>query len=475
MSIKDLFGRPLHIINVGAPSFKAELEEQGCDVLQMQWTPPAGGNAALLPVLDRFAAAEPVAAANKEAARRIADSLPVLIDIQPALQAIPGMAPDMILHSGPPIAWADMCGPMQGAVIGALIYEGRAANEEEARELAVSGRIRFKPCNELGAVGPMAGVVSPSMPVHIVENRAFGNRAYCTVNEGLGKVLRFGAFDETVIRHLKWIESEYAPALAKALAQAKEGIDIRLLIAQAVQMGDECHNRNKAATSLFFKEITPLFLDSGCSPDVIKRCLDFIRGNDHYFLNLSMPACKSALDAAHGVEGSTVVTVMARNGVSFGIQVSGLGKNQWFTAPANFVRGLLFPGYSDEDACPDLGDSAITETTGIGGFAMGASPAIVQFVGGTVADALSYSRSMYTITTVENKNFSLPPLDFKGVATGIDLLKVAEVNTLPVINTGIAHRTAGIGQIGAGIVHPPMECFVKALLEYEARYGGQSK
>lgn len=298
----------------------------------------------------------------------------------------------------------------------------------------------------------------------MVKDMTHGNMAFCSVNEGLGKVLRYGAYDDSVISRLKWIREEFAPMMKKALALKGDGVDIKSLISQAVHMGDECHNRNKAATSLFFREISGYFFMLDEDKEAIRRCVDFMRGNDHYFLNLSMAACKAATDAAQHVEGSTVVTTMARNGVDFGIRISGLGKETWFTAPADKIRGLLFPGFTEEDANPDIGDSTITETMGIGGFAMGGSPAIVQFVGGTVADAIAYSEKMYTITTSENTNFSIPTLDFRGSAIGIDVLKVIATGTLPIINTGMAHKVAGIGQVGAGLVSPPMECFKKALL-----------
>lgn len=468
MKINDLFRQNLTVLNIGAPNFKTDLEMQGVPVHQIQWMPPADGDVELIEILDHYAGREEIRKANEEAVSRILKGAPVLVGMEQAIDVIPGMTKNTILHSGPPISWERMCDPVKGAVAGALIYEGRAENKEAAEKLAASGEIIFSPCHEHGAVGPMAGVVSPSMPVHIVENRTYGNRAYCTVNEGLGKVLRFGAFDRSVIARLKWIEKEFLPVMRKALKLHGE-IDLKVITAQAVQMGDECHNRNKAATCLFFREIVPSLIKTGFPAQQIERAVDFIRGNDHYFLNLSMPACKSVLDAAGGVEKSTIVTAMARNGVDFGIRISGLGE-KWFTAPAEFVRGLLFPGYEDEDANPDLGDSAITETTGIGGFAMGASPAITQFVGGTVEDAMNYTRSMYSITTAENSAYALPAMDFRGTATGIDILKVLDSGTLPVINTGIAHRTAGIGQIGAGIVNPPMECFVKALREYHNVY-----
>lgn len=471
---KLLFNETVRVVNIGTPKFKEDLELQNVETLQVDWQPPAGGKKALMNVLDKVIDNETIEKANNEAIKKIKEAHPMLIDIDKAIHVIPGMHPKMILHAGPPIKWNKMCGPMQGAIIGALIYEGLASNEEIARCLAESGEIEFAPCNEHGVVGPMAGVVSPSMPVHVIKNIIHGNKAFCTVNEGLGKVLRFGAFSEEVINRLKWIEQTYAPSLKQAIANSS-GIDIKGIIAQALHMGDECHNRNKAATSLFLREIISYLLEADISEQERKEVIEFIKNNEHYFLNLSMPACKAALDAGHGVCYSTIVTTMARNGVEFGIRVSGMGEKQWFTAPAHYVKGLLFPGYSQNDAAPDLGDSAITETMGIGGFAMGGAPAIVQFVGGAVEDAIDYSTQMYEITAGENTNYSIPSLDFRGSAFGIDISKVIETGILPVINTGMAHKVAGIGQIGAGLVHPPIECFEKALFEFEKKYFPEDK
>lgn len=465
----QLFQDSLRVINIGTATFKKDFDMQNVEAVQVDWEPPAGGNIDLIEALDQLIDNEKIEAANNEVINRINDSQPILIDIDQAINVIPGMHKKKILHAGPPIKWEDMCGPQQGAVIGALIYENLAINEEEARELANSGEIDFAPCNEHSTVGPMAGVVSASMPVHVVENKTFGNKAYCTVNEGLGKVLRFGAFSNEVLDRLKWLEKTYAPALRKALSLSK-GIDLKALTAQALHMGDECHNRNKASTSLFYREIVEYFMLTNLDKKEIDEVLKFIRNNEHYFLNLSMPASKSTLDAAHGVKYSTIVTTMCRNGIEFGIRLSGMGENEWFTAPANHVEGLLFPGYSADDAALDLGDSTITETLGIGGFAMGGAPAIVQFVGGDVEDAIQYSEQMYEITVGENSNYSIPTLNFRGSACGIDTRKVIDTNILPVINSGIAHKVAGIGQIGAGIVHPPKACFEKALLAFSNKY-----
>jgi hypothetical protein len=305
----------------------------------------------------------------------------------------------------------------------------------------------------------MAGLVSPSMPVVVVENRTFGNRAFATLNEGLGKVLRYGAYDASVIDRLRWMAETLGPAISRALQQ--EPVDLANVTAQALQMGDECHNRNVAATSLFTRTIAPVLMRTS-TPDAAAAVFEFLRGNDHFYLNLSMAACKATLDAAHGIDGSSVVTAMARNGVEFGLRVSGLG-NTWFTAPVPVPDGLYFPGYSVADANPDLGDSAITETCGIGGFAMAAAPAIVRFVGGTPADAVAFTRAMYRITLTRNPAYTLAALGFVGTPTAIDVRRVVETGELPVINTGIAHRRAGVGQIGAGITRAPLACFVDAL------------
>jgi hypothetical protein len=350
---------------------------------------------------------------------------------------------------------------MRGAVIGAALYEGWAATPEAAEAMAARGEIAFNPCHHHGAVGPMAGVTSPSMPVLVVRNRAAGNVGYSTLNEGLGKVLRYGAFDTSVIDRLRWMHDWLAPPLKAAIREAG-GFDLRALIGQALQMGDECHNRNKAGTSLFFRALAPHLLRVPMTSKHMAGVADFVGAHDVFFLNLSMAACKCAVDAAHGIAGSTVVTTMARNGTDFGIRVSGL-PGRWFTGPSKVPVGLFFPGFSQEDANPDIGDSAITETAGLGGFAMAAAPAIVQFVGGTVELARTSTLRMYEITLVESEAYRIPALDFRGTPTAIDIRKVVETGILPVINTGIAHRLPGMGQVGAGLTEPPAECFHQAL------------
>nr|WP_157047140.1 DUF1116 domain-containing protein [Alkaliphilus metalliredigens] len=405
--------------------------------------------------------AEKIAQANEEAIKRILAAQPTLVGIGTAEEDIPGMAKKTILHAGPPVAWHDMTGPLRGAIIGGIIYEGLASNEDEAISLAKSGEIIFDACHHHHAVGPMAGVITASMPVWIIENKSLGNKAYCTLNEGLGKVLRYGAYGVDVIERLNWIEKTLAPLLKEAMALSGP-IDLKTMIAQVVQMGDEGHNRNKAGTSLLIRELAPFIVQTEFSKEEQVDVLKFIHSNDHFFLNLTMPACKCTMDTIENIPYCTLVYTMARNGTEFGIRVAGLGR-KWFSAPAEIVEGLYFPGFSKEDANPDIGDSVITETTGIGGFAMAAAIPIVQFVGGTPEDALNFTKSMYEITVAENNTYKIPVLNFRGTPTGIDIQKVIETSILPIINTGIAHKDPGVGQVGAGLVRPPMKCFEDAL------------
>ena len=460
-----LFPEGLRAVNVGLDMFAQPLVDNGATVVSLDWRPPAEGDREMGLLLARLEddpddpVGRRVMVANATAVERLLAAQPMLIDVQPARVAL-GLADRHLLHAGPPIAWDRMCGPVKGAIIGAILFEGWAPSPEEATALVGSGGVDLSPCHHHAAVGPMAGVISPSMPVVVVENVASGIRAHTTLNEGLGKVLRFGAYDPSVLERLRWFTDVLGPALSRALKTGGP-LDLRSLTGQALQMGDEGHNRNIAATSLFSRAIAPALVRTADSATA-GSILDFLRGNDHFFLNLSMAACKSALDSAHGIEASTVVTAMARNGVDFGIRMSGTG-DAWFTTPVGVPDGLYFPGYGPDDANPDLGDSAITETFGIGGFAMAAAPAIVRFVGGSSADALEFTRLMGRITLARNPSYALPPLGFAGTPTGIDARRVVDSGIAPVINTGIAHRQAGVGQIGAGIARAPLACFASAL------------
>jgi len=408
-------------------------------------------------------------AANRQAVERMTAARPILRTVARARDVIPGLRDGLLLHAGPPIEWPRMSGPLRGAVIGALIYEGLAADEDAAADLVRRGEIAFEPCHHHRAVGPMAGVISPSMAVYVVEDETHGGAAYSNLNEGYGRVLRYGAYSDEVLERLTWMNGELAEVLAAALEQT-DGIDLRALLAEALHMGDEGHNRNKAGSLLYLKLLAPAIAAVTDDPAVEENVLRFLGDNALSVLNPVMAACKAMADAAHGVAGSTLVSTMARNGTDFGIRVSGLG-DRWFTAPAEVPQGLYFTGFSGDDANPDIGDSTITETAGIGAFAMAAAPAIVTFVSGTPRDALDATLEMYEITVAEHPHFTIPPLDFRGTPTGIDLRKVVELGVTPRVNTGIAHREAGVGQIGAGLVRPPMKIFEDALLAYAERYG----
>jgi hypothetical protein len=452
-----LLGAPPVAVTAGVETLARELEAQGVPVERVDWRPPTAAAAEL----ERLAGAvDRVAAANREAVARMQEAAPVLVGVSTAAEAL-GLEPGTFLHAGPPIDWERMCGPLRGAIAGAAVLEGLAPTPAAAERDAAAGHYEFAPCHEHRAVGPMAGVVSPSMPVWVVENAAAGNRAHCTLNEGLGRVLRYGAHDADVLERLRWL-GDCAAIVAEALARLPEPLDLGSLAAQALEMGDELHNRNRAATSLLLRKLAAPLAESERPSAEVARAIRFVDSNDHFFLNLSMPMAKAATDAAAGVPGASVVTAMARNGTDFGLRLSGTGE-RWFTGPAQHVEGLYFPGYGPEDACPDIGDSAITETAGLGGFAMAAAPAIVRFVGGSTDLALATTRAMYDITCAESETFRVPVLGFRGTPLGIDCREVVHTGLLPQINSGIAHREAGIGQIGAGLVRPPLGVFTAAL------------
>jgi hypothetical protein len=460
----SILGGTPAIANVGAELFADALAAQSVEVTRVNWQPPVDGvEQALARLASRDAE---IARANDEAVKRMNDAKPLVAGVGTAGDLI-GIQPGTFLHAGPPIEWEAMSGPLRGAIAGAAVYEGVANDYADAERQASGGDFTFAPCHEHSAVGPMAGVVSPSMPMWIVENDAAGNRAYCTFNEGLGKVLRYGAYDAEVIERLRWIENVLAPVMTAVLQKLDAPLDLRAMTAQALQMGDEGHNRNRAGTSLLLRELLPALLTVERSSDEVASVARFISGNDHFYLNLTMPAGKATADAASGIEGSTIVTTMARNGTEFGVRTSGTG-GRWFTGQSGVIDGLYLPGYGPEDANRDIGDSTITETIGLGGFAMASAPAIVAFVGGSAEDALAATRSMYEIAWGESASYQIPALGFRGSPLGIDCREVVHTGVLPFVNTGIAHREAGVGQIGAGLVEPPIEAFagaVRALAE----------
>jgi hypothetical protein len=447
MAIDALLGGPVRVINIGLESFARDLAANGAPVAQVDWSPP------------RFAFDEKTEQANVEALRRILAADPVLAEVRRAGELIPQLdAERLLLHAGPPIEWQRMCGPMRGAVCGAIVFEGWAGDLAAAEKLAASGAVKFAPNHHFGAVGPMTGITTRSMPLLVVENRKFGNWAACTINEGLGKVMRFGGNDAEVLARLAWLRDEFGPVLGRALA-AVNGIALNPLIARGLTMGDEMHQRNVACTSLLLRMLAPRLAES-------VKALEFIGANDQFFLNVAMAMGKSMLDPARGIAGSTIVTAMARNGTDFGIRVAGQGE-AWFTAPVEMPQGLYFPGFSAADANPDMGDSAILEAIGLGAFSMAAAPAVAGFVGaGGFRDAVATTRAMSEIAAARHPQWMIPALEFGGAPVGIDARRVVETRIAPAINTGIAHKRAGVGQVGAGVARAPLACFEKALLAF---------
>ena len=408
--------------------------------------------------------------ANAEALNRMFSADPVLVDVVPATEAIPDLKDKMILHAGPPVDWESMCGPMRGAVTGIAVFEGWAVNLEDAAAMAADGQFEFHPNHHFDAVGPMTGMTTVSQLVMVVENRAYGNRAYCTINEGLGKVMRFGGNDAEVLDRLGWLRDDFGPALGRALRNMG-GIPLKSLVARGLTMGDEMHQRNVACSSLTLRALAPAMAETSTDNASLSRSLAFIGGNDQFFLNLAMALGKAMMDSVRDIDGSTIVTAMCRNGTDFGIRVSGTG-DTWFTAPVEMPEGLYFPGYTEADANPDMGDSTIVETIGLGGFAMGAAPAVAGFVGaGSASEAGNFTRAMSEITVGQNPEWTIPSMDYLGVPSGIDIRLVVETGLVPTINTGIAHKEPGIGQVGAGIVRAPMACFEQALVAFAKTMG----
>lgn len=472
--VMELLTTKPRIINVGLQSFNESILQYGGQTEQFNWRPRASGNKKMIRILDALEDFEDqIAADNQEVTDKIKNAQPFLIDVVPAKTVIAELNEQQktLLHAGPPIEWSEMTGPMQGSCIGAALFERWATNEEEARRLLESGEVRFMPCHHVQAVGPMGGITSANMPVFVVENRLTGNRAYCILNEGIGKVLRFGAYSQEVIDRLDWIKDVLGPTIAKALQLTEEGINLNVLIARSITMGDEFHQRNIAASLNFLKEISPLIIQTDIPEDQKYEVIKFLADTDQFFLNIMMATGKAIVDGARSETKGTVVTTMTRNGVNFGIRIAET-EDEWHIAPVNTPKGLYFTGFTEADGNPDIGDSAITETVGVGAMAMVAAPGVTRFVGaGGFEDALETSNEMAKICLGHNSTFSIPTWDFQGTCLGIDIRKVVETGITPVINTGIAHKEAGVGQVGAGTVRAPLGCFENALTAYAKKLG----
>lgn len=469
-AIRELLSSGPKGVNVGLKGFAEALAENGAPAVHVDWRPPARGNARLAEILEKMSSPE-VAARIDEANRRVVqamiDAQPVLVDVVPAHTKAPVLKGKVLLHAGPPIKWEQMTGPMQASCVGAAIFEGWTDSYEEAERMLAAGEVEFIPCHHVSAVGPMGGITSGNMPWLVVRNAVDGTEAYCTMNEGIGKVLRFGANDADVIARLRWMRDVLAVSLSRALKTMEGGLNLRNIMSRAITMGDEFHQRNIAASAIFLREISPALAATGAPPEVFK----FLGDTDQFFLNVAMAAGKVTVDSARKIREGTIVTTMSRNGYEFGIRVASTG-DQWFTGPVSMPVGMYFSGYSQEDANPDIGDSAICETCGWGGMAMAASPGVIRFVGaGGFADAVRITREMSEICISNNPHLQIPTMDFMGIPIGIDIRRVVETGILPIINTGIAHKIPGRGQVGAGTARPPIEAFEKALEAVAAAMG----
>jgi hypothetical protein len=423
-------------INVGVEQFGAALASFDAGLLSVDWRPPSGGPAvaAALRTLAEPAVAARIEAANARLLAAMLGARPYLVDVRPAREVAPILRERVLLHA-------------------------------------------------TGGVGPMGGITSGSMPLLVVEERTGGGSAFCSLNEGIGRVLRFGANGPEVLERLAWLRDAVGPALGVALRSSRGhgqsgqggagGIDLRSIMARALTMGDELHQRNIAATLLLLRELAPLLAGVGLPADQHAAVVGFVGQTDQFFLNVAMAACKAIADAAHAAgAGSSLVTAMSRNGVEFGVRLGGTG-DRWYTAPVNTPSGLYFGGYTAADGNPDIGDSAITETVGVGAFCMAAAPAVVPYIGaGGFGDAIRITNEMLEITAARNPDFGIPALDFGGAPTGIDVRLVVATGIEPIINTGIAHRQAGVGQVGAGTVRAPVACFEQAVVALAKAVGG---
>lgn len=455
----DAFSR-ISAVNLGLAAFAQAITDQGAPVVDVDWRPPAEGDAHAVATLTRLWGTHGarIAAANVEALAAIEAARPMAVDVRPAGEVVAGLEGQMLLHSGPPITWDRVCDPQRRALVAACLFEGWAADRAGAAAMFASGAIRLSPGHHHDHVGPMTGVCSPSMPVWIVEDTTAGTRAYSTLNEGAGNTLWFGVGDDESVERLRFFRDTVGPLLSRLLAYCGP-VEVFGMAAQGLGMGDELHMRSQATGNLLVRHFAPGFAALG-GEDVAR----FITGNHHFFLNLTMAAAKCASLSASRVAGSSVVSLISRNGTDVGVQLAGL-PGRWFTAPAAPVQdALLREGYTADDAALDIGDSAVIECIGLGGMAVAAAPAVAAFFGGGSADAAARVEQMAEICVGRSQRFLIPSLDFVGSATAIDARQVVDLGITPQITTGVLHAHSGVGQIGAGIAHQPVAPFRDALV-----------
>jgi hypothetical protein len=472
--IPSLFQSEPRVICAGVGGFAEALRRQSVPVIEIDWRPPADGDLELVAIIKAIAGdpglTRRIEAANQEALRRIVESNPQIVDVAPAREAL-GLPARTLLHAGPPIPWERMCGPQKRAVIGAIQFEGWADSDEAAAALVASEQVRLSPNHAYHAVGPMTGVISPSMPVLVARNETFGNYGFSTFNEGRGNTLWFGIFDQGTLERLRWIRDRLGPAMRAAIRRHGP-LNIFDIVAQGLQMGDECHARSAACTALLIKRLMSSMLDAGVAPETVAEIIRYADNNNHCFLNFTMAGVKATMDAAHGVPYSTVVTAMSRNGVDFMLRVGGLG-DRWVVAPVSPLdEAVYYTGYGVKDAAGDIGDSAIIETCGLGGMAIAAAPTLAPFVGGTLADEVAAVERLSSISLGRHPRFSLPPMDAQHTPVGVDVRYVVETRIVPFITTGVLHESSPtVGQIGTGVARAPIGAFDHALVALAHAWG----
>ncbi len=407
-------------------------------------------------------------AANHMAFSRMVEANPILLDVRPAINVLPGLSRDTILTSGPPIGWAGYTGGQRDAIIGGAQFEGLAKDRTDAIAKLDRGEIKVAGCHDYGCVGSLAGIYTASMPVFVVENNAAGNIAFCNMYEGSNpRRLNYGVYDEGVHERLLFVQNEVVPVIADAVRHAG-GVPLKPIMKRALTMGDELHSRNAAAALIFLRELVPSFLALASSgAERITRAVKAVTDDQYFFLRLSMAAAKATADAARNIERSSVVTAMVFNCKGFAIRVSGLG-DTWFNGPYPSVQAKLFEGHNEDEITWMGGESIITETIGLGGFAQAGAPALQNYQGGSYEPMIARNKELYQIVVGENPSLLIPAFGFRGTPTGIDIFKVLETKVLPTMDIGIAGRDGG--QIGAGIVRAPIACFEAAAEAYNKRY-----
>ncbi len=458
--------REVSAVNLGLSTFADALRDQGAPVVEVDWRPPAGGDAAAVALLTRLwgRRGDAVADANRRAVEAIEGSVPRAVTVAAAGSVVPGLREGLLLHSGPPIEWPRVCDPQRRALTAAALFEGWAATRAEAAALLERGEIALEPGNAHDHVGPMTGICSPSMPVWVVEDGA--HRAFSTLNEGPGRTLWFGVGDDEAVDRLRFFRDELGPRLA-ALLERRGPVDVFDLAAQGLNMGDELHMRSQATGNLLLRDLAPAFAALGGEASA-----RFVAGNHHFFLNLTMAAAKCASLATANCTGSSIVSLISRNGTDVGLQLAGM-PGRWFVAEAAPVADVLLrEGFTEADAARDIGDSAVIECVGLGGMALAAAPAVAAFFGGDAAAAARRTELMAQICTARSSRFTITARDYAGTPVGIDARLVVELEITPQITTGVLHAHDGTGQIGAGVAHQPSEPFraaIEALAEWHDR------